>query len=238
MKEPLKIFIGWDSKEPAAFAVLAHSILKRATIPVAIVPLTRQSIQDVYTRQRGPTEATEFSLSRFLVPHLSGYKGHSVFLDSDMLCRVDLLELWLHILAHPDKALLCCQHDYVPKQLTKFNGNEQTKYPRKNWSSVMVFDNAKCTALTPDYVNTATGLQLHRFQWLSDAQIGALPMTFNWLVGEYEPNPDAKLLHYTNGSPCFKEYATCDHADMWWDAYRDMLGSARAVEQALQRVTV
>jgi hypothetical protein len=218
----LRIFIGYDSKEPAAYHVLASSILRRASIPVSLIPLTRQSVSRIYTRERGPTEATEFSLTRFLVPYLSDYEGVSIFMDCDMLMRVDILELWLHMLAYPGKAVWCCQHDYVPKALVKFDGHEQTKYPRKNWSSFMVFDNSKCTSLTPQYVNTATGLQLHRFQWLtSDDQIGSLPLEWNWLVGEYEKNPTAKNLHFTNGTPCFEEYAHCDHADEWWAEYAE-----------------
>lgn len=227
---PLKIFIGYDSKEAVAYHVLASSILRRASIPVAIVPLTRSSLGRIYTRKRGPTEATEFSLTRFLVPYLSDYQGISVFMDCDMLARVDMLELWLDLLAQPGKAVWCCQHDYIPKSLTKFDGHEQTKYPRKNWSSFMVFDNAECKALTPEYVNNATGLQLHRFQWTTDDQIGSLPLHWNWLVGEYDKNPHAKVWHYTNGTPCFKEYASCDHAEEWWEEYRTMTAPALSID--------
>lgn len=232
--EPLRIFIGYDSKEPIAYHVLVSSILRRASVPVSIIPLTRQSLGRTYTRPRGPTEATEFSLTRFLVPYLSEYRGLSVFMDCDMLLRVDILELWLDLLAQPGKAVWCCHHDYVPKALIKFEGHEQTRYPRKNWSSFMVFDNAQCKALTPAYVNTASGLELHRFHWLddwtpptraswmTDQPIGSLPLTWNWLVGEYETNPAAKNYHYTNGTPCFPDYAACDHAAEWWDEYRAM----------------
>jgi lipopolysaccharide biosynthesis glycosyltransferase len=220
--ELLRVFIGYDSKESAAYHVLASSILRRATVPVAIIPLTRQSVSGVYLRERGPTEATEFSMTRFLVPYLSGYQGRSIFMDCDMVCRVDIGDLVRELDAQPDKAVWCCQHDYVPKWLTKFNGNEQTKYPRKNWSSFMVFDNAKCRALTPEYVNTATGLQLHRMLWTSDDRIGSLPLAWNWLVGEYEPNDAAKILHYTLGTPCFSDYAACDQADVWWQEFAAM----------------
>lgn len=256
--EPLlRVFIGYDRKESVAFSVLAASILKRATIPVAIVPLTRQSLDRIYTRPRGPTEATEFSMTRFLVPYLSNYEGLSVFMDCDMLCQVDLLELWLELSAQPGKAVWCCQHDYVPKDLVKFDGHEQTRYPRKNWSSFMVFDNAQCQSLTPAYVNTATGLELHRFHWVTpsverqevfrlgqtqpevitrtltaDERIGALPLTWNWLVGEYDPNPDAKVLHYTLGTPCFDAYQDCDHADRWWAEYEAMLSPVKALQLA------
>jgi hypothetical protein len=222
--EPLRIFIGVDSKEPLAYHVLASSILRRASIPVSLIPLTRASLGRVYTRPRGNTESTEFSLTRFLVPYLSAYRGLSVFMDCDMLMRVDVLDLWLELLAQPGKALWCCPHDYVPKFLTKFDGHEQTKYPRKNWSSFMVFDNAQCQALTPAYVNSATGLQLHRFEWLpSDEAIGTLSLNWNWLVGEYPQNANAKNLHFTNGTPCFPAYRDCDHADLWWAEYRELL---------------
>lgn len=212
----LRIFIGYDSKEPLAYAVLAHSILSRATIPIAIIPITRQSVARIYTRARGPTETTEFSMTRFLVPFLSGYEGYSVFLDCDMLCRVDILELWAEVLMQPDKAVLCCQHDYTPSSAVKFLNQPQTVYPRKNWSSFMVFDNARCQALTPDYVNTASGLDLHRFAWLDPPDaIGGLPLTWNWLVWEYPKNDDAKILHFTLGGPWFPETAQTDHADLW-----------------------
>lgn len=197
--EMLKIFIGYDSKEPVAYHVLASSILRRASVPVSIIPLTRQSLGGVYTRPRGPTEATEFSLTRFLVPYLSGYQGLSVFMDCDMLMRVDVADLLRDL--EPGKSVWCCQHDYVPKQLVKFEGHEQTKYPRKNWSSFMVFDNAQCKALTPEYVNAASGLELHRFHWMPDDRIGSLPIAWNWLVGDYDTNPYAHVWHMTNGGP-------------------------------------
>jgi hypothetical protein len=229
---PLKIFIGCDSKEPAAFSVLAHSILSRATIPVSIVPLTLAAARwSGFTRTRGALEATEFSFTRFLVPHLCNFEGMAVFMDCDMLCRVDLLELLIPMLAYPDAGALVCPHDYVPKAATKFLGQTQTTYPRKNWSSFIVFNNAECRALTLDYVNTASGLELHRFHWLDERKIGHLDLAWNWLVGEYAPNPNAKILHYTLGTPCFAEYRDCDHADVWWADYDAM--RAPIVERAV-----
>lgn len=223
MSDLLRVFIGYDSQEPVTFSVLAYSILKRASRPLAITPLVRSALGDVYTRPRTPTEATEFSLTRFLVPYLSGYAGYSLFLDCDMVVRTDLWDLLLYPAADPGRAVYVCQHDYVPRRATKFEGHVQTRYPMKNWSSFCLFDNAKCRALTPAYVNTATGLQLHRFQWLPDpSAIGSLPLTWNWLVGEYEPNPDARVYHYTNGSPCFEGFVDCDHADLWWADYQAM----------------
>lgn len=238
MNDLLSVYIGWDSKEPAAFGVAVSSLLRHASRPVSIIPLVQPTLRSarLYTRERRPNEATEFSLTRFLVPHLSNYEGFSVFVDCDVLFRADVYDLLLYPMAHPGYAVYVCQHDYTPKDLTKFDGHEQTTYPKKNWSSVMVFDNAKCQALTPAYVNAASGLQLHRFQWLtSDEQIGALPLEWNWLVSEYPSNPHAKLYHYTLGSPCFEEYANCDHADLWWQEYREMLKPAQGVREALKR---
>lgn len=219
---PLRIFIGYDAQEPEAFAVLAQSILARASQPVAIVPLVRRSLARIYTRARGETESTDFAFTRFLVPYLSDYQGQSIFMDCDMLCQVDLGDVFLHVLADPGKAVYVCPHDYTPSTPTKFLGKVQTTYPRKNWSSFMIFDNARCRVLSPEYVNTATGLELHRFLWTADECIGLLPLEWNWLVGEYPLNPAAKLLHYTLGGPWFRASAHCDHADRW-RAERDAL---------------
>jgi hypothetical protein len=218
----LNVFIGYDPKESVAFYTLAHSILRRASVPVGIVPLMRSQLGGLYTRERGPTESTEFSLTRFLVPALSEYRGWSVFLDCDMLCRVDIAALAAESERQADKAVLVCKHDYVPRTERKFLGQVQTKYPRKNWSSLMLFNNARCRALSVDYVNSAGGLDLHRFAWTEDAAIGDLPLEWNWLVGEYEYNPQARIVHYTLGGPYFDDYRDCDYAAEWLEEYRAM----------------
>lgn len=220
----MRIFIGYDSKEAVAYHVLAHSIQRRASCPVSIHPVMLSQLGSLYRRPRGPLESTEFSMSRFLVPTLSGYSGWSIFMDCDMLCQVDVAELWKEIEKQEDKAVLVCKHDYVPKDATKFNGNIQTAYPRKNWSSFVAFNNGACMALRPDFVNRATGLELHRFLWLKDEQIGSLPLEWNWLSGEYAVKRDAKVIHYTNGGPWFDAYANCDHADLWQAELEHMLG--------------
>jgi len=221
----LDFCIGYDPNETVAYYTLAHSIQRRASIPVRIAPLMQSQLKGVYRRPRGPTESTEFSLTRFLVPYLAGYQGWSVFMDCDMLCRADVAELKQLIDAQPDKAVLVCKHDYVPKTERKFLGQVQTKYPRKNWSSLMAFNNARCRALSPEYVNTATGLELHRFQWIDDALVGELPLEWNWLVGEYAANPVAKIVHYTLGGPYFDEFRACDYAQEWF-AERDAMNHA------------
>ena len=213
----LNVYIGYDPNETVAYHVLAHSILRRASIPVSIAPLMRSQLGALYTRARGPTESTEFSLTRFLVPALSEFRGWSLFMDCDMLCLADVAELAAAIPAATDKAVLVCQHDYVPKTERKFLDQVQTRYPRKNWSSLMLFNNERCRALTPEYVNSASGLDLHRFRWTEDERIGSLPLEWNWLVGEYDHTPDARIVHYTLGGPYFDDYRDCDYAAEWRD---------------------
>ena len=218
----LTVYIGYDRREPVAYHVLAHSILRRSSVPVSIAPVKRELLGGLYTRPRGPTESTEFSLTRFLVPALSGFRGWSLFMDCDMLCRVDIAALGREIERQADKAVLVCKHDYTPNPRNKFLNQVQTIYPRKNWSSVMLFNNEKCRALSPGYVNSAPGLDLHRFAWTRDDLIGELQLEWNWLVEEYKHNPQARIAHYTRGGPWFEEYRSCDYADEWRDELKLM----------------
>ena len=213
----LNIFIGYDSREPIAYHVLAHSILRRSTVPVTIAPVKRELIPD-FTRPRGAKESTEFSLSRFMVPHMTRYMGVGLFMDCDMLCRVDVAELDALLrakLAFTFNKVAVCPHDYEPKTDRKFLGQQQTKYPRKNWSSFMAFNAVRCGVLAPEYVNNAPALDLHRFGWAQDDEILHLPLEWNWLVGEYKHNERAKFAHFTLGGPWFKDYTSCDYADEW-----------------------
>jgi hypothetical protein len=224
----LQVFIGYDPQEAVAFHTLAHSIHRRSSVPLAIAPLMQSQLKGIYTRERGPTESTEFSLTRFLVPHLSGYRGWSLFMDCDMLCRADIAELAEETRRQPDKAVLVCKHDYVPKTERKFLDQVQTRYPRKNWSSLMLMNNELCRPLTPEYVNTASGLEQHRFAWTEDARIGGLPLEWNWLVGEYAYNPRAKIVHYTLGGPYFDAYRSCDYAEEWFAECEAMRFAAKS----------
>jgi hypothetical protein len=225
----LHIFIGYDPKETVAYHTLAHSILRRSSIPVSIAPVMLSQLKGLYTRPRGPTESTEFSLTRFLVPALSQYRGWSLYMDCDMLCRADIAELAVLTERAADQAVLVCKHDYVPNPARKFLNQVQTSYPKKNWSSVMLFNNERCRGLTADYVNSATPQQLHRFGWTEDALVGDLPIAWNWLVGEYEYNPAAKLVHFTRGGPYFEEFKGCDYAAEWFEENRRMNFSANKV---------
>jgi hypothetical protein len=218
----LSIYIGYDPRESVAFYTLAHSILRRSSVPLSISPLAKSQLQGIYRRERGPTESTDFSLTRYLVPHLSAFSGWSIYMDCDMLCRADISALGAEMARQADKAVVLCKHDYVPKGERKFLDQVQTKYPRKNWSSLMLFNNARCTALTPDYVNSASGLDLHRFAWIEDRLIGALPLEWNWLVGEYPHNPAARIVHFTRGGPYFDPYRGCDYAGEWFAELESM----------------
>ena len=218
----LNIYIGYDPRESVAFHTLSHSILRRSSVPVSIAPLAQSQLRHVYRRPRGPTESTEFSLTRFLVPHLSGFSGWSIFMDCDMLCRVDIAGLAAEAERQSDKAVLVCKHDYIPSTQRKFLDQVQTRYTRKNWSSLMVFNNASCRSLSVDYVNSASGLELHRFAWIEERAIGELPLEWNWLVGEYAHNPRAKIVHFTIGGPYFDAYRDCDYAAEWFAEFESM----------------
>jgi hypothetical protein len=216
----IQIFIGYDSKEKSAFSVLAYSILKNSTKPVAITPIYLNNIKDDFIRERNQLSSTEFSFSRFVIPHLMNYQGWALFMDCDMLMKADVSELWR--LRDDKYAVQVCKHDYVPKTQTKFLGQTQTAYPKKNWSSFMLMNCKKCTQLTPDYVNKASGLELHQFKWLeSDELIGELPIEWNWLADEYEYKKDVKNIHYTEGGPYFKDYKNTDYAIDWFNDYKE-----------------
>jgi hypothetical protein len=218
----IRVYIGYDPREAAAYSVLAHSINTRASQPVSITPVALSQLKGIMHRERNPLQSTDFSFSRFLTPYLSNYEGWSIFMDCDMLVLDDIARLWE--LRDDRYALQVVKHDHKPKEDTKFLDAPQSKYEKKNWSSVMLFNNAKCKALTPDFVNSASGLELHQFKWLNNEDlIGKLPHRWNHLVG-YDPyEPDVSLIHYTIGGPYFDEYVDCDYADLWFKERDDMM---------------
>jgi lipopolysaccharide biosynthesis glycosyltransferase len=219
----IRVFIGYDPREAVAYHVLTHSILSRSSEPVEISPLNLQNLKRIFWREKNPLQSTEFSFSRFLVPYLSEYQGWSLFCDCDMLMLDDIANLWA--LRNDDYAVQVVKHEHVPKESVKFLEKTQTRYEKKNWSSVILFNNAKCKALTLDYANTATGLELHQFKWLeNDALIGELPARWNHLV-DYDPQisaSDLSFLHFTEGGPYFEAYKNCGYADLWF-AERDRM---------------
>ena len=219
MDQPFRIFIGWDRREPEAYDVAKFSLERRASIPVEVTPIKLDELRagGLYARDTDPLASTEFTYSRFLTPTLAGFKGWALFCDCDFLWLGDIAGLAEY--AKGDKAVYCVQHDYTPKEKTKMDGAVQTAYPRKNWSSLMLFncEHPAVRGLTADVVNRETGAYLHRFQWVKDEDIGALPVTWNWLEGVY-PKPaqgTPNAVHFTRGGPWFKDWKNVDYADLW-----------------------
>jgi len=211
----IRIFIGYDPSEIVAWHVLTQSILRHSTSPVSFIPVAKRLIKHIYTKPKKANEATEFSMTRFLTPHLSDYNGWSIFLDCDMLVTTDITELW--DLRDDKYSVMCTKHNYTPSTCTKLLNQKQSKYEKKNWSSVMLFNNAKCRGLTPQVVSSSSGMFLHQFQWVKDeSEIGSIPLSWNFLVSEQEPTEELpKLIHYTLGGPYFSKYANVDYANEW-----------------------
>lgn len=220
---PFRIFVGYDTRERVAYHVLTESILSRSSVPVTFTPLALSSLPNkVFDRARDPLQSTDFAFSRFLVPYLSGYTGWSLFVDCDFIFRRDIKELL--DLRNEKYSVMCCKHSYVPRSDTKFLGQRQTIYPRKNWSSLILFNNARCTALTPAFVKEASGACLHQFAWLEDSFIGELPLSWNFLVGEYESERSEPIgLHYTLGGPYFEDCRDSPFASEWYSEFKSLL---------------
>jgi len=211
--KPIPIFVGYDPREAVAYHTCANSIIRHASCPVAIIPLALNLFKD-YTETH-TDGSNQFIYSRFLVPHLMDYTGHAIFIDGDMIVRSDIAELWQW--RHKQYDVQVVKHNYETCMTEKYLGSKNENYPRKNWSSVIIW-NCESPAnkrLTPEFVQQSTGAELHRFTWIRDEQIGDLPAEWNWLPDEYGPNINADLLHYTLGAPCFHDFATTPMADEW-----------------------
>ena len=209
----IPIFIGYDPREAIAYHTCVNSIIRHASQPVAIVPIALNLFQDY--KETHTDGSNHFIYTRFLVPHLMGFKGWAIFIDGDMIVRGDIVELWN--LRELDKDVMVVKHEYKTCMPVKYLGSKNEDYPRKNWSSVIVWN---CNSfpnrqLTPEFVQKSSGSFLHRFSWLDDGRIGDLPPEWNWLPDEYGVNTSAKLLHYTLGAPCFQEFADTPQGNEW-----------------------
>ena len=209
----INIFIGYDHREAIAYHVCANSIIRHSSKPVSLTPLALQNMQDY--EEKHTDGSNQFIYSRFLVPHLMEYKGWAIFMDGDMLLRDDIEKLWA--LRDESKAVMVVKHDYKTKMTEKYLGSKNENYPRKNWSSVILWNcgHPANSVVTPEFIQTATGAQVHRFTWLDDSLIGELPIEWNWLPDEFGANHEAKLLHYTLGTPSFHDFATTPMGDEW-----------------------
>ena len=238
MSETLKLFVGWDSREDIAYQVCRHSVLRRASGHVSVTPLRQRALAalGLYKRPRDPLASTEFAYSRFLVPYLCGYQGWAIFCDCDFLWLDDVRKL--AALADPAFAVQCVQHDHRPTERWKMDGARQSVYPRKNWSSLVLYNcgHPANAALTPEIVNTESGAFLHQFKWLNDSLIGALPETWNWLEG-WNAKPATgtpAAVHFTRGGPWFDDWLDVAYADLWlaerddWRAQRVAAGIPEA----------
>jgi lipopolysaccharide biosynthesis glycosyltransferase len=226
MSRSLDIYIGWDSREPIAFDVAKRTILDHASIPVRITPIVLNDLVErkVYTREVDPLASTEFTYSRFFTPWLAGYQGWALFCDCDFLFFGDVAGLLQY--QDESKAGACVKHDYTPKEGLKMDGKVQTNYPRKNWSSFMLFNCAHSSTrkLTPELINRESGAYLHRMQWAADEEIGEIPVSWNWLEG-WNDKPAAgtpNAVHFTNGGPWFKNWQDVDYGDEWRSVAREI----------------
>lgn len=226
---PIPVFVGYDPREAIAYHTCVNSIIRHSSVPVAIVPVALNLFKD-YTETH-TDGSNQFIYSRFLVPYLMDYTGWAIFMDGDMIVRGDIADLWE--LKECNKDVMVAKHDYKTRMPVKYLGSPNQDYPRKNWSSVILWN---CNSfpnrqLTPAFVQKSTGSELHRFAWLDDSRIGTLPLEWNWLPDEYGPNESAKLLHYTLGTPCFHEFADTPQGSEW---HRERILTEYCQQQAIK----
>ena len=221
MNEKINIVVGFDQREAIAYHTFTQSIIEKSSIPVFFTPLAINTLKGY--KETHNDRSNEFIYSRFLTPYLNNFHGWAIFADGDMICQSDIKELW--DLRDESKALMVVKHDYLTKVNRKYLGNINENYPRKNWSSLILWNcgHPKHKILTPDFIANQTGQFLHRFSWLDNDDIGDLPKEWNWLAIEYPINNSAKIIHYTLGTPCFKDYKNTDMADIWYKTQKKIL---------------
>ena len=224
------IYIGYDTREDVAYQVSKYSLeSKSENIKVFPLKLAELRERDLYWRDEDKLGSTEFTFSRFLIPELNNFEGWALFCDCDLLFLKDVNELFN--LADDKFAVMCVQHDYTPKEGVKMDGKAQTIYPRKNWSSVVLWNcsHPSNKQINKDLVNDpdTTGKYLHRFSWLDDSEIGSIPNSWNWLAGWYKEPQDGSpnAIHYTEGGPWFENYRFCEYHQEWKDNLFDMMNS-------------
>lgn len=217
MSEKINIVVGFDQREAIAYHTFTQSIIEKSSVPIFFTPLAVNTLKGY--RETHTDRSNDFIYSRFLTPYLNNFHGWAIFADGDMICQSDIKELW--DLRDESKALQVVKHDYVTKVSRKYLGNINENYPRKNWSSLILWNcgHPKHKILTPDFIAHQTGQFLHRFSWLDNNDIGDLPKEWNWLAIEYPQNNSAKIVHYTLGTPCFKDYRNTDMAEIWFKTH-------------------
>ena len=215
----INFFIGYDPKEDIAYRICKYSLLKRASTTVKVFSLKLDELiaKKLYTRTVDPLASTQFTYSRFLVPKLMNYTGWAVFCDCDFIFLDDVNNLIKNL--DDSKAVYCVQHDYTPKEKHKMDGQKQTIYPRKNWSSFILFNcsHPSTKNLTVETVNSENGAYLHQFKWCKNEEIGKLDERWNWLEGWTSNHNNNKpfAVHYTRGGPWFSEWQDVEYAKEW-----------------------
>ena len=215
----INFFIGYDSKEDIAYRVCKFSLQKRSSVAVKIMSLKLDELisKNLYTRNVDPLASTQFTYSRFLVPKLMNYKGWAVFCDCDFIFLDDVSNLVKNL--DSSKAVYCVKHDYTPKEKHKMDGQKQSIYPRKNWSSFIIYNcsHPSTKKLTVEKVNSESGAYLHQFKWCEDEEIGSLNERWNWLEGWTSTHNHSKpfAVHFTRGGPWFSEWEDVEFAEEW-----------------------
>lgn len=227
-EDRLKVFVGYDTREDVAWQVCKHSLEARnKNVEVIPLKLTDLREQGWYKRDTDKLGSTEFTFSRFLIPELTNFSGWALFCDCDFIFLEDVQKLF--DLADDKYAVMCAHHDHTPKPGTKMDGQQQTLYPRKNWSSMVLWNcgHEKNKAVTTELVNNpdTTGKFLHRFAWLDDSEVGEVSHEWNWLVDWYnEPDDGApKAIHFTEGGPWFENYRYCTYHQLWKNELHNMM---------------
>ena len=217
----INIFVGFDQKESIAYHAFVQSLIDSSSIPLSITPLAENNL-NIYN-EKHLDGTNKFTYSRFLVPYLMNFKGWAIYFDGDMVCLSDVKDLIRNF--DTNKAVNVIKHDYKTKNSVKYFGQKNENYPRKNWSSVIIWncEHHKNKVLTPDFIESMNGAFLHRFKWLDNVEIGELDKKWNWLAVEYPEIKDANLIHYTLGTPCFEEYKNTSMADYWKKAFNRLM---------------
>ncbi len=221
----MRVYVGYDSRENLAYEVCKYSIHKHNP-DIEVIPLKLQTMRElgIYTRDVDAKASTEFTFSRFFVPVLMDYKGWAMFVDCDFLFLSDPQEVF--DLASKDYAVQVVKHDYKPKNTKKMDGQRQEIYPRKNWSSCVLWNcnHPMNIRLDLKHLNEENGMWHHRFMWLEDEEIGEIPHHWNYLTDWYKEPEDGKpkALHYTEGGPWFEHMKDCEYAKEWIDMRDEM----------------
>lgn len=220
----MKVFVGFDEREEVAYDVCKYTLEKHCPY-VTVIPLKLELLrkEGLYWRTPDPLASTEFTYSRFLVPELCNYEGWALFCDCDFMWRGSVSEVFN--MAEDRFSVMVVQHDYQPKEKTKMDGCLQTVYPKKNWSSMMLFNcgHPDVKKLSAFSVNTKSGAYLHQFQWTEN--VGSLPVDFNYLEGWNTPEQcqgDPRAVHFTRGGPWFQQYQDVEYADEWRSYLKEM----------------